>query len=79
MPHYRAYGSVVGSKYLGEFEAATPEEAKEMACSSGAASIDLCHHCADECSDGMVEKVFVEEIEPEPKPKGRKKRKAPDA
>jgi hypothetical protein len=28
MPKYNVYGTVTGGKFLGEFEAATPEEAK---------------------------------------------------
>lgn len=72
MPIYRAVGSVGGSKYLGEFEAATKEEAEAMAWDSEEASVSLCHQCSDECSDGEITEIFLEEVEPEPRPRSRK-------
>lgn len=42
---------VVGSKYLGEFEANSPEEAIEKALHSDKAWISLCCHCTSECED----------------------------
>lgn len=60
---YRVWGRVVGSKYLGEFEAETSEKALEMALDSDAASPSLCYHCSGECEDPVVEDGVAEEIE----------------
>lgn len=62
MPKYRVYAKVSGSKYLGEFEAATPEEAEQLALESDEAAICLCHQCAGECESAEVEEVTVEEV-----------------
>lgn len=48
MPKYAVYGIATGSKFLGEFEADTPDQAQEMAERSDANSICLCHQCANE-------------------------------
>ena len=45
MPKYRAYGKVVGSKYLGEFEAENEQEAKNIASESDDAQISFCWRC----------------------------------
>lgn len=63
MPRFNVYASVVGTKYLGEFEAATKEEAAEMALRSGAAHVSLCHQCTDECEDPECSDATAEEIE----------------
>jgi ferredoxin len=63
MALYRVVGSVVASKYLGEFEADSPEQAVEMALDSEAACISLCHACADECSDAVIETATAEMVE----------------
>lgn len=62
MPKFKAYGQVVGSKYLGEVEADTEEEAKRKAWSL--AHVSLCHQCSDECEDPEVEEIAVEAAEP---------------
>jgi hypothetical protein len=54
MPRYNVTGTVVGSKYLGEFEAETEEQAVEIALSSNSAYVSLCHHCAGECGDAEI-------------------------
>lgn len=59
---FRVFASVMGSKYLGEFQAATKEEAEDMALKSDAASISLCHQCSHECEDAAVDKVEAEEV-----------------
>lgn len=64
MPRYSIYGSVCGSKYLGDFEANTPEEAKDMALNSEAATVSLCHQCADECEDPEVVDCVADEVKP---------------
>lgn len=47
-------GAVHGSKYLGEYEAETADEAISMALESDAASCHMCHHCSDECEDPEI-------------------------
>ena len=46
MPKFEVYGLLTGSKYLGEFEAATEAEAIEMALASGKNHVSLCHQCS---------------------------------
>lgn len=65
MSKYRAYGRVVGSKYLGEFEADSPEEAKKLAEQSDECHISLCWSCSDECEDPEIEEVYVEVLKEE--------------
>ena len=48
MQKYRVVGKVYASKYLGEFEANSPEEAVDLALNSDAASVCLCHQCSDQ-------------------------------
>lgn len=48
MPKFAVYGIAHGSKFLGEFEADTEEEAKEMAANSAENHICLCHQCSSE-------------------------------
>lgn len=69
MPWYSVNASVVGSKHLGVFEAATPEEAEAKALEK-AGHISVCHQCSSEVEDPEINEVFVEECEP-PK-KGRR-------
>lgn len=45
-------GTVVGSIYLGEFEADTKEQAEEMALES--AHVGMCHQCSYLCEDPEV-------------------------
>lgn len=47
MPKFRVYGIVPATKYLGIFEAETPEAAKELALNSDANDVSICHYCAD--------------------------------
>lgn len=60
MPVYRVNATIVGSKYLGEYTAATPQEAEEMAINE-AGSVCLCHVCSSECEDAEIESITVEE------------------
>jgi hypothetical protein len=57
---YHAYAIVTGSKYLGEFEADSPEEAEKMAATSDAGYISLCHKCSHQCEDAEVTHITVE-------------------
>lgn len=60
MPTFQCYGQVVGSKYLGEVEAATKEEAEEKALELDNCSVTFCHNCESECEDAEVKDVVVE-------------------
>ena len=62
MPKFSVYAKVVGSKYLGEFEAANAEEAETLALNSDAASICLCHACADQIEDPEVEVTDISPV-----------------
>lgn len=53
-------GVVVGSKYLGVFEAETKEEAEQMALESEKAYCSLCHQCTDECEDPEIDRCVAE-------------------
>lgn len=55
MAKYRVYASIVGSKYLGEFEASSADEAVQRAAESDAGSISFCHQCSSECEDPEVD------------------------
>lgn len=58
---YSCYGVVTGTKYLGEVEADSPEEAKEKMF----AKVDrpcLCHQCTRECEDAEIHEIEVEEV-----------------
>lgn len=66
MPKYRVYGVVIGSKLIGEYEAETPEQAKNMAADSDENYVSLCHQCAKEIDDAQVSDAHdyqVEEVE----------------
>jgi hypothetical protein len=59
---YRVYGTFTGTKYLGEFDAESADEAIKSALDSDQNSISLCHQCShsvslDEnfCGDGFAE------------------------
>lgn len=62
MPKFRVSATVTGSKYIGEFEAATAEEAERMAYGSAEASVSLCHQCASECEDPECSEMHVEAV-----------------
>jgi len=49
------YGKVVGSKYLGVFEAETEAEAIELALESDAAHVSMCHQCSDHCESPEID------------------------
>lgn len=62
MQKYRVVGKVYASKYLGEFEANSPEEAVELALASDAASVCLCHQCSDQAEDAQIEDGIAEPV-----------------
>lgn len=61
MKKYNVTGTVTGGKWLGVYEAESPEAAIEMALDAQGGPISLCHNCADECCDGAVEEAAAEE------------------
>lgn len=65
MPKYRCSASVVGSKYLGEVEADSLEEAREKAEKLGTVFVSLCHQCSSEVQDPQIEDINVELCEDE--------------
>lgn len=60
MPKFDVWATVSGTKYLGEFEAKTKEDAEEMALVSDASSVRLCHQCNDQCEDPECTKAVAE-------------------
>lgn len=61
MPRYSVTGAVVGSTWIGEYDANTPEEAFEFARDD--AGISLCHECARSVSDPEVCELTAEDVE----------------
>lgn len=60
MKKWRVYGKIVASKYLGEFEAETKEEAERLALESDAAMVCFCHACAKEARDAEIASADAE-------------------
>lgn len=60
MAKYQVYGVISGSKYLGEVEASSEEEAEEKGCELETCCVCLCHHCVRECQDAEIYKLEVE-------------------
>ncbi len=63
MKNWNVYADVRGSKYLGEVEAETKEEAEKAAWSDLDFSISVCHQCSSEVEDPEVYEIVVEEME----------------
>jgi hypothetical protein len=65
MKKYRVYATFTASKYLGEFEAETKEQAEEMASESDANYASLCHQCSNEVelNDSAASEFYVEEAD----------------
>ena len=59
------YGTVTGGKYLGTIEAATKEEAEELAWDGKKVPlyVSFCHQCAGECENAEITEVMAEEEE----------------
>lgn len=60
---YAVYAAVVGTKYLGEVEASSAEEAVDLAYNLDTIHIGLCHRCIRQCEDPTISEITVEEIE----------------
>ncbi len=63
MPKFRVYGVVTATKHIGTFEAATKEEAEQMAWESDEAYVSVCHHCSGEVDGAEIDEMVVEEEE----------------
>ena len=60
MKTYLIHGTVVGSKYLGEVEAETAQEALDIAIKELDFSVSLCHQCSGQCEDGEIDHYGAE-------------------
>jgi len=56
---YKVYARITGGKYLGEYEAATEDEAIEKAIKE-AGSVSLCHQCSRQIDDLDIDEVFTD-------------------
>ncbi|WEG13967.1 hypothetical protein PU629_06260 [Pullulanibacillus sp. KACC 23026] len=61
MSKFNVYAVVTATKYIGEFEAETKEEAEQMAWESEDAYVSVCHQCANEVDGAEIERMVVEE------------------
>lgn len=61
MPKFHVHGSVKASKYIGEYEAKTKEEAEEMAWKD--AYVSVCNQCSSQVEDPEIDELIVEEVE----------------
>ena len=57
------YGAVSGTKYIGQVEAESEEEAVEKGCELDGCCVCLCHVCASECQDPEIQEVIAEPCE----------------
>jgi hypothetical protein len=65
MPKFAVHARIVGSKYLGEFEADNADEAIAKAEASGASYVSMCHQCSEECEDPECDKITADLVEPQ--------------
>ena len=65
MKKFHIYGTVVGGKYIGEYEVETEEQAIEIAWKD--ARVSLCHACSPECEDPEITELHADEIKDEEK------------
>ncbi|MAK54693.1 MAG: hypothetical protein CML17_02380 [Pusillimonas sp.] len=64
MATFRVYGVATASKFIGEYEASTKEEAIEMAENDDGADFygSLCHQCASEFEVGDIYECQADEV-----------------
>jgi len=61
MKKWRVGGGVAASTYVGEFEAATWQEAIDKAYK--VAGVSVCHECAEHISDPEIDHLWAEDVE----------------
>lgn len=59
---YDVHATVIGTKFLGTFEANSPEEAEKMAEDSDEMFISLCHQCSTECENADISELHVDKV-----------------
>jgi hypothetical protein len=60
MPTWSCYGHVTGSKYLGNVEADTEEDARNKAWKLDTAYVSVCNHCSSQVEDPEIDDITVE-------------------
>lgn len=60
MAKWECYAAVVGTKYLGQVDAETEEEAKEKALELDTCFVSVCHQCSSEVGDIDIDEITVE-------------------
>ncbi len=60
MKTYTITARIVGSKYIGEVEAASPQEALDKATDLPGFGASLCHQCCSECEDPEIDGFTAE-------------------
>jgi hypothetical protein len=63
MTKYRIHGGVCGGKYVGEFEADSPNDALRKADDEGLLEVSVCFQCADEVGDPEMESFTIEDLD----------------
>lgn len=63
MAKYRVYGKVSGTKYLGVFEADSPEEAEDKALNSDSNTLDTPQGLEFDLDDSSCSEAIVELVE----------------
>jgi hypothetical protein len=59
MAKWTIYGAVRASKYVGQVEAETEEEAIEKGWKLDTVGCSVCHQCADEIEDPEIEQLVA--------------------
>ena len=57
---YALYAKVVGTKYLGEVEADSMEDAIEKGYQLDSCSVGVCHQCSREIDDPVIDEIEAE-------------------
>ena len=59
---YSVYAKIVGSKYLGEVEADSEDEAIEKAFQLDSCHCSVCHQCSKQIDNPEIDEITAEEI-----------------
>ena len=63
MTRYDVYALVHATRYIGMFEVASPEEAKQLARESDFYSVSLCEEFRERCADAEISGLIVEVLD----------------